>query len=392
MNLDARRFAFIKVGEFSHTNSLVLAQLQARFPDLEAEVVDLNDLNVVRALDILPLLGSIAAEFGIAACLSDARIRRYMLKTLYFYRRTRAVLLNHLKTRRYVFTFQTQSLFDASSPGTPHFIYTDHTHLENLRYPVTNEAVPVSRRWAELERSAYHNANMVFTMSANIARSVVEDYGCTPDRVACVFAGSNVNLAAAEDVDTRRFADRHILFVGVDWDRKGGPVLLDAFRTLRKTLPDVRLTVVGCSPDIQEQGVHIVGRVPLQDVPRYYRCASVFCLPTLNEPFGLVFLEAFSYGLPVVATRIGAIPEIVAEGESGYLVSPQNSGELAQALQLLLSDPARCERFGAFGRKSLGHRYSWEETGMKLAAHIERTARLTRAPGNQTYNLPATVS
>jgi glycosyltransferase involved in cell wall biosynthesis len=132
--------------------------------------------------------------------------------------------------------------------------------------------------------------------------------------------------------------------------------------------------------------------VPLQDVARYYRGASVFCLPTLNEPFGLVFLEAFSYGLPVVATRIGAIPEIVAEGESGYLVSPQNSGELAQVLQLLLSDPARCERFGAFGRKMLGHRYSWQETGMKLATHIERTARLTRVPSNQMYNLPATVS
>jgi hypothetical protein len=128
MNLDERSFAFIKVGEFSHTNSQVLAQRQARFPDDEAEVVDLDDLNVIRPLDILPLLGSIAAEFGLAACLSDARIRRYMLKTRYFYRRARAALLNHLTTRRYVFTFQTQSLFDASCPGTPHFIYTDHTH------------------------------------------------------------------------------------------------------------------------------------------------------------------------------------------------------------------------------------------------------------------------
>jgi glycosyltransferase involved in cell wall biosynthesis len=388
---NARSFAFIKIGDFSHTNSQVLAQLQARFPHLEAEVVDLNDLHVIRTVDKLPLIGSIAREFGLAACLSDARIRRHLLRTPYFFRRARAALLDRLRARQHDFTFQTQSLFDASCPGTPHFIYTDHTHLENLKCPLTT-AVPLARRWAELERSSYHNANMVFTMSANVAHSVVEDYGCAPERVACVFAGSNVSPAVAENVDASRFADRHILFVGVDWERKGGPVLLDAFRALRRTLPDARLTIVGCSPDIQEQGVHIVGRVPLEEVARYYRSASVFCLPTLNEPFGLVFLEAFAYGLPVVATGIGAIPEIVTEGESGYLVSPYNSAELAHALQLLLTDPARCERFGAFGRKSLGHRYSWEEAGMKLAAHIERTAPLTPSTSSRVTLLPATVS
>jgi glycosyltransferase involved in cell wall biosynthesis len=392
MNLNARSFAFIKIGEFSHTNARVLEQLRARFPDLEAEVLDLNDLQVIRTVDKLPLLGSIAAEFGLGACLSTERIHQHLLRTPYFYKRARATLLDHLKHRRHGFTFQTQSLFDASCPGTPHFIYTDHTHLENLRYPPTSVTTPISRRWAALERGAYHNANMVFTMSANIARSVVEDYGCAPERVACVFAGSNVSPAAEGDADTGRFAGRHILFVGVDWERKGGPVLLDAFRALRKTLPDVRLTIVGCSPDVHERGVHIVGRVPVEELDRYYRRASVFCVPTLNEPFGLVFLEAFAYGLPVVATRIGAIPEIVAEGESGYLVSPQNSVELAHALQLLLIDPARCEQFGAFGHKSSVQRYSWEETGSKLATYIERTARLASSCSSHTSLLPATVS
>jgi glycosyltransferase involved in cell wall biosynthesis len=375
MSADRRSFAFIKIGEFSHTNSQLLAQLQARFPDLEADVIDLNDLKVIRTLDIVPLLSSMAREFGLGACLSEARIRRHLLRTPYFYRRTRAALLSRLEASQHVFTFQTQSLFDASVPGTPHFIYTDHTHLENLRYPASTTAIPISRRWARLERSAYHNANMVFTMSANIAQSVVEDYGCDPQRVACVFAGSNVSPTAAEALDARRLADRHILFVGVDWERKGGPVLLEAFRKVRKSLPDVRLTIVGCSPDIRERGVHVVGKVPLGEVARYYRSASMFCLPTLNEPFGLVFLEAFAYGLPVVATRIGAIPEIVAEGRSGYLVGPRKSHELAHALQLLLSDPARCERFGSFGRKSLADRYSWQETGSKVATHIERSTR-----------------
>jgi len=375
MNSSARSFAFIRMGGFSHINRYVFAQLQARFPDLHAEVIDLNELNVIRRVDVLPLLGSIAGEFGFASCLSLPSIRRHKLRAPYFFRRARASLLKRLQARQHAFTFQTQSLFDASCPGTPHFIYTDHTHLENLRYPASTAATPISHRWAQLERSVYQNATTVFTMSGNISRSLVEEYHCAPERVACVFAGAPVSPGAAETMDARRFADRHILFVGVDWERKGGPVLLEAFRRLRNTFPDVRLTVVGCSPDIHEPGVDIVGRVPLEEVGRYYRSASVFCLPTLNEPFGLVFLEAFAYGLPIVASRLGAIPEIVTEGESGYLVNPQDSCELANALQLLLSDPARCERFGAFGRNSLALRYSWENTGMKMAAHIERAVR-----------------
>jgi glycosyltransferase involved in cell wall biosynthesis len=97
-------------------------------------------------------------------------------------------------------------------------------------------------------------------------------------------------------------------------------------------------------------------------------------LPTLNEPFGLVLLEAFSYGLPIVATRIGAIPEIVEDGESGYLVGPQNRDDLADRLTTLLGDPARCAHFGERGRQRVRERYSWGETGRRIAAHIERIA------------------
>ena len=182
---------------------------------------------------------------------------------------------------------------------------------------------------------------------------------------------------ALETIDRGRFHAKNILFVGVDWERKGGPVLLEAFRSLRETHPDAVLTIVGCAPPIHQAGVHVVGRVPLTDVPGYYRTASIFCLPTLNEPFGLVFLEAFSYGLPIVATRIGAIGEIVQDGESGYLVAPQNADELADRLKRLLDDPSLCERFGSRGRDWVGRRYSWDATGGRIAAHIERVAKLT---------------
>ena len=377
MKTNASAFAFIKIGEFSHTNRHVLQQLQARFPDLEADVIDIGDLGIIRKTKLPRLMLAVARDYGLSACVSRERFERHIVKTRYFFRRAREAVLRRLKDRNYAFTFQTQALFDASCPGTPHFIYTDHTHLENLKYPAPTAITPLSRGWAELERSAFQHASMVFTMSGNISRSLVEQYGCPADRVECVYAGSNVNALGSENVDSGRFGARNILFVGVDWERKGGPVLLDAFRLLRHSHPQASLTIVGCSPEINEPGVHVQGHVPLSEVAKYYRSASIFCLPTLNEPFGIVFLEAFSYGLPIVATKLGAIPEIVLDGESGYLVRPQDVGELAGRLKELLDNPAQCAQFGLRGRQWVDERYFWEGTGSRLASHIQRVANLT---------------
>jgi glycosyltransferase involved in cell wall biosynthesis len=386
-------FAYVKMGEFSHINQQVFAQLQARFPHLEPTVIDVCELDVVRKRDIPGLVLSAAREFGPAACLSASKLRWHAQKTSYMFRRTRAAILERMRDNNFVFTFQTQAMFDASLPDIPHFIYTDHTHLENRNYPVPQAATPLSLTWAEMEKGAYHNARLVFTMSRNISRSLISEYGCPAQRVKCVYAGSNVSAGMSGHIDNSRFRAKNILFVGVEWERKGGPVLLEAFRMLRRTHPDARLTVVGCAPQISEAGVNIVGRVPLAEVAEYYRAASVFCLPTLNEPFGLVFLEAAAFGLPVIATRIGAIPEIVINGKTGYIVEPQNAPELAARLDDLLRDPLRAEQFGAHGRRWVRRRYSWEETGHRLFEHIKRTTRLLArekprapAPSVQSYN------
>ncbi len=375
----AKGFAFIKAGDFSHANRAVLEQLQARFPHLESTVIDVLNLEVVRQRDIPGLILSVAAEFGPSKCINVQRLRRHMHKTSYMMRRTRAALLQQLAGADYAFTFQTQSLFDSSVPGIPHFIYTDHTHLENLKYPLPEASTPVSRRWAALEKVFYDNARMIFTMSSNVSRSLIEEYGCPAQKVECVYAGSNVSAELSRNIDGGRFRAKHILFVGVDWERKGGPVLLEAFRILRRSHPEARLTIVGCSPQVGEPGVHVAGRVPLHDVPEFYRSASVFCLPTLNEPFGLVFLEAAAYGLPVVGTPIGAIPEIVLDGETGHLVRPRDPIELASRLASLIDDPERCEKLGARGREWIEQRFSWEQTGARIATHIERAVRAATA-------------
>jgi glycosyltransferase involved in cell wall biosynthesis len=377
-------FAFVKIGGFSGANERVLEQLRRQFPDLEADVVDISDFNVVTRSDAARLIFGVAREYGPSACMTPGRFLSRVYRTGYCFKKIRARLLQRLARKPYLFTFQTQSLFDASVPGTPHFVYTDHTHLANLFYPGKAQTPMASPTWRELEKSIYHNARMNFTMSAHVSRSLIEHYGCRQARIECVHAGANVPTADLRDLGVERFARKRILFVGIDWDRKGGPVLVEAFREIRRSHPTAELIIVGCSPQVSIPGCRVVGRIPLAQVAEFYRSASVFCLPTKVEPFGFVFLEAFGHGLPVVATNIGAIPDFVEEGQSGHMVGSNDAVQLAKRLSELLGDPARCAAFGARGHALVSARYTWQATGAKISAHIRRCmdfdARLVQIP------------
>lgn len=374
-----KSFAFVQAGSFSHTNEYVLKELRRSFPELQADVIDLHELESCKGW--LPRLSlAVAKEYGVRACFPLSRLRRHAIKTGYFFDRTRRALAERMQGRQYAFTLQTQSMFDASTSTVPHFLYTDHTHLANLTYPGFSPANLSSRSWIDLERSAYHNATVNFTMSTNIVRSLVEQYGCTPDQVECVYAGHHVHAVNLDELPADRYARKKIVFVGVEWERKGGPALLEAFRRVRKKHPTAQLTVVGCSPEIDEPGCEVIGLVPLAQVAEFYKQASVFCLPTQIEPFGIVFLEAFAHGLPVVATNIGAIPDFVQEGASGYLVEPNDVSALADRLSALLENPSRCAEFGKRGYDLVRERYTWSATGERMAARIKQSMARWNTP------------
>ncbi len=368
-------FAFVKIGHFSGTNDHVLEHLRRQFLDLEADVIDVSDFKVLGRSNAAQLLYSVAREYGLTSCLTKSHFRSRAIRTVYFFSKVRDRLLQRLSQRPYAFTFQTQSLFDASIPETPHFVYTDHAHLANLTYPGRGQVPMASAAWIELEKSIYKNARLNFTMSSHVSRSLLEQYGCSATRMQCVYAGSNATTIDPE-MGFERFAQKRILFVGIDWDRKGGPVLLKAFREVRRAHPTAELIIVGCRPDVSMEGCRVVGQVSSAEVAKFYRSASVFCLPTTVEPFGIVFVEAFAHGLPIVATNIGALPDFVEEGESGYLVRCNDPAQLASRLIDLLANPARCIQFGARGQAMVSDRYTWQATAEKLATHIRRCVPL----------------
>jgi glycosyltransferase involved in cell wall biosynthesis len=364
--------AFVRIGSFSHINESLRSELARQLPGYDIDDVDVASL--VSKVDRWgwPNLAQLAADQRWQLLAPLHRIQEVVAKTDYVFRLSSERIRRRLSARRYAFTLQTSSLFDASQTGTPHFIFTDHTALANLQYAPADRPILPVESWLRLEGELYRKATGIFTMGRFSAESLIHDYGCRPQAVMCVDSGSNVPPPPASITDAR-YAARHILFVGVEWERKGGPDLVEAVRCLRADGVPARLTVIGCSPKISERWCEVLGRIPPADLPRHYAQASLLCVPSRREPAGIVFTEAGLYGLASVSTTVGGIPERVLHGATGLLVPPGDPPALAAALRHLLEAPARCRRMGARARIYAGRAFTWERTVSLMRERIFRT-------------------
>jgi glycosyltransferase involved in cell wall biosynthesis len=225
------------------------------------------------------------------------------------------------------------------------------------------------------EQRAYEKAATVFTFSEVVRQAFIKQVGLPPDRVVTTYAGPNLDLSRIPDRSRISGIDAPptVLFIGREFERKGGDLLLKAFARVRARIPDARLLVVGPQAmTIAEAGVTNLGLLR-KDEPREwaqlikaYRSADVFCFPTRYEPFGIVILEAMLFGLPCVATRTGAIPEMIQEGETGYLVAPEDIDSLAARLTSLLGDRGLSRVLGEAGQKRADQLFTWQAVTGKM--------------------------
>jgi alpha-maltose-1-phosphate synthase len=254
----------------------------------------------------------------------------------------------------------------------PYALYLDQTRLMAERgWP---DWMPLTRRErAEvlaLERTMYGDAFHVFVMGAQARDSLVGDYGVNPSRVTVVGGGLNFDsLPEAGGLSPEPL----ILFVGKDFERKGGDRLIQAFQAVRRELTDATLHIVGVSERFGVPGVVNHGRVSSrQQLGELYRRARVFCLPSRYEPWGLVLIEAMAHGVPCVGSTTGSIPEILDEGRAGLLVGPDDPGELADAVIRLLREDRLARTIGSAGRRRVEKRFTWERVADQMAPILSR--------------------
>lgn len=280
--------------------------------------------------------------------------------------------------------------------GMPHVV-SAHS-LEPMRPWKAEQLGGGYRLSSFMERTAYEAADAVIAVSEGMRQDVLRSYpSIDPDRVKVVHNGIDSQLwRRHEDPDTVRRLGvdpdaRSVIFVGRITRQKGLPYLLRAAAQLP---PDVQLVLCAGAPDTPEimaevetlmaelratrDGVvWIPEMLPRGEVIALLSSATVFACPSIYEPLGIVNLEAMACELPVVATATGGIPEVVVDGETGWLVPIEQrqdgSGipldakafvdDLATAMDDAVSDVARADRMGLAGRQRAEDAFSWSSIG-----------------------------
>jgi glycosyltransferase involved in cell wall biosynthesis len=211
----------------------------------------------------------------------------------------------------------------------------------------------------------------------------VRELGAEADKVAMIPNGADTSIFA--DCSSDNPFQSRLVWVGRLSREKGVRYLIEAMAKVVKEFPQAQLTLVGDGPlrgDVERriselaltENVQLTGMVSHEDIPGYLSRSDLLVLPSLSEGLPLVLVEAMSAGKPVVATRVGGIPDVLCENggeQTGTLVDPGDSQALAQAISTMLNDPEKARLMGRNGRRRVERVYAWPTIAQQTAELYE---------------------
>lgn len=293
--------------------------------------------------------------------------------------------------------------------ATPIAFWTDATFAQMVGYyPEFQKLAGASVRAGNvLEQHALKRASLAIYASEWAARSAMSDYGADPAKVSVVPFGANMpadyNPAEIERIIEQRGRDVcRLLFVGVDWERKGGDLALAITSRLHDAGVRAELTIVGATPDIpaaMRDIARAAGFIPKDTtygkstMERLFAASHFLLLPTRAERFGIVMAEASSFGLPSIASDVGGIPGVIREGVNGFMFP----------LESIVDDAARRiaelwgnrERYDALCRSALDEsraRLNWDVAGREIVRLFSERRSPARVEENGDRPEARTVS
>jgi glycosyltransferase involved in cell wall biosynthesis len=255
-------------------------------------------------------------------------------------------------------------------------------------YPGLSTLLPVSKReLAYIEQRAIARANLLVYSSHWAGNSAINDFGAPAEKVTVLPFGANfpVVLPREEVIHYQpRPGKCQLLFVGVEWVRKGGEIAFNTLLELRKLGIDADLTICGCVPPAGFEHPNLVV-IPFLDkndpkqlshMVQLYQEATFFLLPTRAECAAIAFCEASSFGVPSFTTDTGGIADFVEDGVNGYRLSLAAGGkEFAQAIKNILSDEVSYQQLRLTSRNLYEDKLNWDVWGVRVKELIEENIR-----------------
>jgi starch synthase len=240
------------------------------------------------------------------------------------------------------------------------------------------------------EKMLWSSADRLLVVSKAVMRDVTELYDVNPKKIRVVYNGVDADRFSPADGGNlpsqmaKLEGKRVILFVGHFGLRKGIFYVIRAMRRVRAEFPEAHLVCVGGTPawlgkndymqvlegeihgnDV-EDSVTLLDAVKNTDLVEFYRHSEIFVLPTYYEAFPKVVVEAMACGKPVVATRTGGIPELVSEGETGFLVPFGSPEAISARLIALLGDRDLRVTMGRRGRETVERQFTWRAVAERI--------------------------
>ncbi len=261
-------------------------------------------------------------------------------------------------------------------------IYTDHMNLLSKALP--DYGFPIRERstvpqWNELEGGALRAQHHLFVMGAHLRSAIASAYHISENKITVVGAGPGLDIDIERDGERKLIGGQRILFVGRLAPIKGLATVVKAFRKVRERFPHSELDVVG-GTRVTGSGIVFHGSLPPERIKALFYGASIFTMPSFKEPFGLVFIEAMLAKNACIGSRIGAMPELVRDGENGYLVEPGDDVALAEKMIALLNDPERTRQMGEHGYRRAKTCWSWDIVAQRMLQVWDTELRIPQEP------------
>jgi glycosyltransferase involved in cell wall biosynthesis len=264
-------------------------------------------------------------------------------------------------------------------------------HISDATFAIMTDYYPeVSRvpQWLlregnEIERKVIENSSFSIFPSDWAMDSARKDYNANSEKLRFIRLGANVGTLPTvnEEYLATKFNTRcNILFMGKEWGRKGGDIILSAFKYIQNAGVDAHLYIVGCNPfsGSPPEGVTVHEFIKKSDPEQFalynklFSEASLFVLPTRAEAYGLVFAEAAAFATPVIAPNTGGIPSVVDDGKSGVLLPLSADGkEYADTILALWQDKEKLHEMAAYAQVKYNSELNWDKWRNDFAYLLE---------------------
>jgi len=232
-----------------------------------------------------------------------------------------------------------------------------------------------------LDRMVLKKFNALAAVSDAVAHRLLA-FGVPTEKIKTIANGIDVTaFERAQPLPLLKAEDGTVVGIVARLDlQKGFEYLLRAARDLCKTTPDLKIVIVGEGPDrekieemIEQYGLqsNVILAGQQSNMPAVYAAMDIFVLPSLNEGLPMTVLEAMAASKPVIASRVGAIPSVIKDGENGLLVAAKDSEGLRNAIASLLSDPERRRRLGDQAHAWVSQNYTSEAMALKYREMYE---------------------